>query len=169
MVCSETFSSEAPPRERTSPRARTHARSAQVKGTPSSSFSVYGVCRNRSSLVPSVRERAVRRMGKEGRYAFSSERDDRIEHAAAGLCEIRRGAHAVLETWALHRASPWTGGRRRSSRVRAIESTHGRGLRGTRGREVRTAVRRTSNGLDDVRHWPRRPLQRHGASLRAAS
>ena len=52
VVCSEPFSSEAPPRERTSPRARTRARSAQVKGTPSSSFSVYGFRRNRIKSRP---------------------------------------------------------------------------------------------------------------------
>ena len=52
MVCSETFSSEAPPRERTSPRARTRARSAQVKGTPSSSRSVDGFRRNRIKSRP---------------------------------------------------------------------------------------------------------------------
>ena len=88
-----------------------------------------------SSLVPSMRERAVRRMGRKDGTP-PPERDDRIEHAAAGLCEIRRGAHAVLETWARRRASPWAGGRRRSSRLRAIESTHGRGLRGKQDREL---------------------------------
>jgi len=46
-----------------------------------------------------MRERAVRRMGRKDGTP-PPERDDRIEHAAAGLCEIRRGARAVLETWA---------------------------------------------------------------------
>ena len=136
MVCSETFSSEAPPRERTSPRARTRARSAQVKGTPSSSFSVYGFRRNRIKSRPFCEGTSCKEDGRGRTARLLQSAMIASSTRPRGLCEIRRGARAVLETWAWHRASPWAGGRRRSSRLRAIESTHGRGLRGKQDREL---------------------------------